>query len=199
LASAIAIITRWRWPPDNWCGQLVRIGAEPMGRIGNADLPEQLDDARSRFLAGQPLVQQQDFRDLPLDGVQRIERGHRLLEHDGDVIAAHLADVALRHRQEFPPLEPDAAGRVMRGGIRQKLHHRQRRHRLAGAGLADQRHRFALADIERDAIDREDFPVAMTEGDREVLNLQQGFAGVHASAFQTRSMSWVIKSIFDMS
>ena len=20
LASAMAIMTRWRWPPDNWCG-----------------------------------------------------------------------------------------------------------------------------------------------------------------------------------
>ncbi len=24
LASAIAIMTRWRWPPDSWCGQLSR-------------------------------------------------------------------------------------------------------------------------------------------------------------------------------
>ena len=39
-----------------------------------------------------PLMQQQDFADLLLDGVQRIERGHRLLEDDGDVVAAHLAD-----------------------------------------------------------------------------------------------------------
>ena len=34
LASAMAIITRWRWPPE----KLMRIGAEPRGRIDDADL-----------------------------------------------------------------------------------------------------------------------------------------------------------------
>ena len=44
MASAIAIITRWRWPPESWCG----IGVEPLRRIGDADLVEQLDGAGAR-------------------------------------------------------------------------------------------------------------------------------------------------------
>ena len=40
-------------------------------------------------------MQIEDFADLALDRVQRIERGHRLLEHHGDVVAAHLPQVAL--------------------------------------------------------------------------------------------------------
>ena len=86
-------------------GQLVRIAAEPPRRVGNADLVEQFEDAGARRLAGNALMQQQNFADLLLDRVQRIERRHRLLENDGDVVAAHLADLALRHGQQFAALE----------------------------------------------------------------------------------------------
>ena len=73
----------------------MRIAVEPRLRIGNADLGQNFKRAGARRGTGQPAVQQQDLADLLLDGVQRIERGHRLLEHDGDVVAAHLPDVAL--------------------------------------------------------------------------------------------------------
>ena len=53
--------------------------------------------------------------------------------------------------QEVLALEPDFARRVRGGGIGQQLQDRQRRDGLAGAGLADQRHRLALADAERHA------------------------------------------------
>src|SRR5215471_8359277 len=69
-ASAMAIITRWRMPPDSWCGYCLR------RRAGAAVLLEGLGD-------------------LPADGEHRIERGHRLLEHHADVAAAHLAHFAV--------------------------------------------------------------------------------------------------------
>ena len=56
----------------------------------------------ARRRAGEAAVQQQDFADLPLDRVQRIERRHRLLEDDGDVVAAHLADLASRQSRAVP-------------------------------------------------------------------------------------------------
>ena len=34
-AIAMAIMTRWHWPPDIWCG----IGFQALRRIGNADRP----------------------------------------------------------------------------------------------------------------------------------------------------------------
>ncbi len=74
-------------------GELMRIALEPGFRIGNADLGEHFERARARRGAGQAAMQQQDFADLLFDRVQRIERGHRLLEDDGDVVAAHLADL----------------------------------------------------------------------------------------------------------
>ena len=83
---------------------------------------EQLDDARARRLRrSRPAMQQQNFADLLLDRVQRIERRHRLLEHDGDVVAAHVARFALRQRRTGPALEQDGAGRMPRRRIGQQL------------------------------------------------------------------------------
>ena len=68
----------------------MRIAREPALGIGNAAQAEQLE---MRARAGAPVdaaMQQQDLADLLLDRVQRIERRHRLLEDDGDVVAAHL-------------------------------------------------------------------------------------------------------------
>ena len=79
-----------------------------------------------------PLMQQQDLADLLLDGVQRIERGHRLLEDDGDVVAAHVANFVLRAgRSSSWPLKRTEPDGWLRGGIGQELQHRERGHRLA--------------------------------------------------------------------
>ena len=44
-ASPIAIITRWRMPPENWCGYW----SSRRSRVGDADQPQQLDRARARL------------------------------------------------------------------------------------------------------------------------------------------------------
>src|SRR5262249_12876299 len=154
-------------------GELVRIAAEPGLRLGNADLGEQLDRARARRGSGEPLVQQQDLADLLLDGVERIERGHRLLEDDGDVVAAHVADLRFRQVDELAALEADRAGRVVRGRIRQQLQDRERGYRLAGARFPDQGDGLARLDLERDAIDGERLARALTERDGEIPDLEQ--------------------------
>ena len=56
---------------------------------------EKFEGARARRVVGQAAMHLEDFADLPLDRVQRIERGHRLLEHHGDVVAAHRAHLVL--------------------------------------------------------------------------------------------------------
>ena len=94
MASAIAIITRWRWPPESWCG----IGAEPALGFADADLLQELQHADPRRALAQPLVQLQHLADLPLDGVERVERGHRLLEDDADVVAADPREGPCRWR-----------------------------------------------------------------------------------------------------
>ena len=52
-------------------------------------------------------------------------------------------------------------------------HDRQRRHRLAAAGLADQAQRFARRDVEADVDDRRHEPAADVEAGGEVLDRQQ--------------------------
>ena len=72
----------------------MRIGAEPALGVADADLLEQLEHARARRAFAQAVMDLQDLADLPLDRVQRVERGHRLLEDDADVVAAHRAQLA---------------------------------------------------------------------------------------------------------
>src|SRR5215203_1989889 len=62
----------------------------------------------------------------------------------------------------------------MRGRVGQESQDGERRDRLAGAGLAHQRHRLAWLYVERDAIDREHVPPALAKGDREVLDGEEG-------------------------
>ena len=70
-------------------GELVRIGAEPLFRLAHADFLEQLQRSQPRLPLAHALVQAENLADLLLDRVQRVERGHRLLEDHGDLVAAH--------------------------------------------------------------------------------------------------------------
>ena len=63
----------------------------------------------ARLPVAHALVQRQHLDDLLLDRVQRIERGHRLLEDHGDLVAAHLAQLLLVQRQQVLAVEQDLA------------------------------------------------------------------------------------------
>ena len=135
--------------------ELVRIGVEPALGVADADEVEQLERARPRRRARTGRrCSSQDLADLPLDRVERVERGHRLLEHHGDVVAAHGAHLVLGGAHEVAALEQDLAGGMVRRRVGQELQDRERRDRLAGPGLADERHRLAGHHVERDAVDR---------------------------------------------
>ena len=86
-------------------GQLVRIVEKACLGVADAHLGHQVDDAAACRLALEVLVQFEDLADLPLHRVQRVERGHRLLEHHGDVIAAHAPQVAVVGIEQLFALE----------------------------------------------------------------------------------------------
>ena len=67
-------------------------------------------------------------------------------------IAAQIASRV--HLQEVLALEENLAGWIAAPTVGQQAHDRQRRHRLARAGFADERQRLALVERERDAVDR---------------------------------------------
>ena len=68
-ASAMAIMMRWRWPPENWCGYL----SSAASRLGDADA-RAAARARARAASARGhAVDAHDLGDLPADGVDRVE------------------------------------------------------------------------------------------------------------------------------
>ena len=111
--------------------ELMRIGVEPPLGVVDADLVEQLEHARPRRPVGKTAMDLQHLAHLALDGVQRVERGHRLLEDHGDLVAADVTERVRLERHQVLALEPDGAGRMRGGGVGEEPEDRQRRHRLA--------------------------------------------------------------------
>ena len=103
LARDMAIMTRWRWPPESSCG----IGGEAARRIADAHQIEQLQGAPPRRVAGHALVQQQGLVDLLFHRVQGIERGHGLLKDHRDLVAADLAQEGLLAADHLLAAEAD--------------------------------------------------------------------------------------------
>ena len=76
-------------------GQLMRVGVEALLGVADADLVQQLQHAGAHRLLVHVLVDAQHLADLPLNGVERIERSHRLLKDHRDAIAAHALQLLL--------------------------------------------------------------------------------------------------------
>src|SRR5690606_2695305 len=123
----------------------------------------------------------QDFADLPLHRVQRIERGHRLLKDHGDVIAAHAPQLCLRCLHQIPPVKKNFAGRMAGGGVGQELEHRKRGDGFARSRFAHKRHGFALGDVEGNMIDRNTLLAILAKGNGKIADRKQDFV-VHRSA-----------------
>src|SRR3954447_5774178 len=88
FTSAIAIIARWRMPPQNSCGEEAkrRAGARgpptprnPTARgIRDPDHPEELDGALARLALRQVLVRLDRLHQLLAHLVERVQRGERI-------------------------------------------------------------------------------------------------------------------------
>ena len=97
-ASAMAIITRWRMPPENWCGIVVEAAR---GR-GCRPAPA----ARWRACGACVLeleVYLERLGELPIDGEHRVQRRHRVLEDHGDPVAADLAHLVFAELRRSSP------------------------------------------------------------------------------------------------
>ncbi len=110
LASAIAIITRWRCPPESWCGN----ASSRCAASGKpTSLSSSITRARSR-LRRHPPMQLHRLGDLLADPGQRIEAGHRLLEHHAGDAAAQPAQQTVAGADHALAVDHDAAGRRWR-------------------------------------------------------------------------------------
>ena len=97
----------------------------------------------------------------------------RLLKDHRNVAAADLAHALIVEFEQVAPLEHDAATGNAAGQTRQQPHDGERRNRLSGAGLADNRDDFARRDPKAQAFDGADDPARGRELNVQVLHLEQ--------------------------
>ena len=131
--TARAMATRWHWPPESSDGRASAIAGD------EADEVEGLGDAPPP-LGGREAERTEPLADLVADPEPRRQRGDGILEDDLRLAAVGARDVA--------PVRDDQAGSDAEDG------------RLAGAALADQRHRLAPRDPEVDAVEHAMAPAA---------------------------------------
>ena len=136
-------------PLPHAAAELVRVGVEPRGRIGDPHLLEQLQRAPARLGPGDVEVGQHAFGDLVAHGEHRVEAGHRILEDHADPAAPDPAQALAFQRQHVGVAEPDAAPVLDPPRRRNQPEQREAGEALPAAGLADQRE--GLAPLEREA------------------------------------------------
>ena len=162
--------------------ELVRIGVEPALGVGQADELAAVRACAARAAARpRRLCRSERLGDLLLDRVQRIERGHRLLEHHRDRgrRGCRAASRACAPTSSWPSKRMLLPGRGS-PRVGQQLQDRQRRHRFARAALADQRQGLAALEIERDAFTASTRRAAAGEGDGEIADFEQSKRPAHS-------------------
>src|SRR5206468_540390 len=110
--------------------------------------------------------------DLVADRVHGIERRDRLLEDQGGDASADRSALDLVEAVHVAILEQHFAGDP-RVRWRLQAEDRAQRHALAGARLAEQRKHEALVELERDAVERADQPIACIELDAKITHAQE--------------------------
>ncbi len=166
-ASAMAIITRCRMPPERWCGKAAR-------RRRASEMPTRSRRCSARSSASRrptAAVGHHGFGDLVADPLHGIERRHGLLEDHGDLVAAQRPHGGLGHGQQVPDgaiaateqrATVDPGSRRRRG----EPHHGEARDALARAGLAHQRQGLTRLHREGHVVHGRDEPGMGRERDR---------------------------------
>ena len=155
--------------------QVVRIVVDALRRRGDPHQLEHFDRARLGGLRRHRGVGQDRLDDLLADGVDRVERGHRLLEDHRHLAAAQLAALVGRQRQHVAVAEHHRLGLDLARRARHQAHDRERRHALAAAGLADQADGAAARHAEADAVDGAEQAAVRREVGLQAANLEELF------------------------
>ncbi len=117
-------------------------------------------------------MQFEHFLDLRPGSVHRIQGRRGLLKDHRDVLAAQSPYFGLLHLGQVAAGEQDLTTDD-RTGMTDQPHHRQRRHRLAAARLADQAQHLAPVDVQVDCVHCVHHAVAGVEEGLEPIDLQQ--------------------------
>jgi hypothetical protein len=155
-------------------GKLARIEAVDLGRVVQAHRSEHLQRALAPFRFGKLAVEEERLLDLVADGVDRVQRETRVLQHQADLGTAEMVPARGIEGEEVVAEEIEPA-RAHAARCRHQAHHRACGHGLAGAGFADQRNPLG-ADAEGDAAHRLDHAGLRRERDREIGNREDRFS-----------------------
>src|SRR4051794_4681780 len=153
--------------------KLMRVIVQAAGGIGDLHQLEHLHRAGERVLVGEALVAAKHLGDLLADGEHRVERGHRLLENETDILGPDVVQFVACERHEIAALEQDLAFDDAARRHRDQLQDRHRGDGLAAAGFADHAERLALVEGDVDAVDRLQHAVVGGEVSLQALDLEQ--------------------------
>ena len=162
----MAIMARWRMPPESWWGyswaRFSGLGIWTFRSISTALLPA--------LPRAHPTVKHEHLRDLIAHGVDRVEGGHGLLENHGDAVAADVAHLGRRQGEKILPLEADAAAGDAAGRLLDQTHDGQGGHALAAPAFAHDAEGLAALHPEADVVHGLGHPIEGDEVGLEVLD-----------------------------
>ena len=184
--------------------ELERVIVDPLARARDPNPVEQLHRPLARLLVGKRLVLLDLLDDLGPDLLDRVQRGHRILEDHRDLRAAHPPELVLGGVHELRPLVVRGALEVRVGRAREP-HQRHRGHGLAGARLAHHREDLAGRELERHALHGLHHALLGGEGHLQILHRQERLAaggragcrgvGAHCSLIRGSRYAYTMSTI----
>ena len=166
-------------------GQLMRIVLHALFSVGNAHQLQQLQRPVMRLLFAHAAVQDHTFHHLFADLHGRVQAGHGVLKHHGDVLAVDgLAQLLAGQFQQINGMRSavpvgigiDDFAVIDRGVAVQQAHCGLHGDGFARAGFAHDGHRFAAAQFKIDPADGVHAAGVGAEGDIQIADLKNGFA-----------------------
>ena len=100
----MAIMTRWR------CAARKLVAGRTSSRVSGSGMPTSSSSSRMRFPPASPVSpwwMRRPFADLLVERVQGVERGHRLLEDEGDIVCPHPPQPRLVGAHHLTPFVED--------------------------------------------------------------------------------------------
>ena len=172
FSNAMAIMTRWRMPPDSSCGY----DFQPGLRLGDADRRQHARGERSqaRSCGTRSCSRMASAICSPtlITGLREVIGSWKIMAMSRPRIWRISPPLIVSRSRPLNRTSPDSS-RVF--AVRQ-ADHRQARDRLAGTGLADDAQHPPALDAERHAVHRVHEPVRGTELHLQVLHFQQRHA-----------------------
>ena len=147
----------------------------PLG-VGDAHLGQHLAGRLAGRLAVQILVQLHRLPDLPADGLERVEAGHGVLEHHGDLPPADALPFGIGVQSGQVPAAIEDLPALDEAVLVVEAHEGLDQNALARAGFPDDGQALPPHHVQRDAPDGVEHLAAEGEFEMEIPDGKEDFA-----------------------